>query len=488
LVLDEPDVTNFVPIEKSFFGKKSVRRMRIAAPVCLSLISAHAWQAVQPCGHLAAHYYSYMDEIWLYYKTLGEEAERKHNYELAEAMWAMAVLVSQTGGEKSPRLAFSLDRLGNALLKQQKLKLAELFLSRSWNIKAKLMSAPEVEKAVTLNLCAELRFKQGRHADAEHLCKAVHEIYVARLGTDHPNSIAAANNLTTVQRLSISHPRPAPAAGLSSLGPSVPPPIPAHHTPSSMPAVNASGQSSSGSVPVVPEPARHTPSSMPAVNASGQSSSGSVPVVPEPARHTPSSMPAVNASGQSSSGSVPVVPEPARHTPPSTPAVPTPASHVRALIRAQQSASQQMVPAPSTAASDALTFNRAEQSASQQMLPASSNPPPPDGVLQTPDGPTPMKISPAPVFIAPTAPSHSFPLKEAAPAASHSFPLKDTSSSPSAPPAADSGAPVRAADALRKAGNAREKCPRCGYELAGAECLRCTGTGMKPLSPFDKLT
>src|ERR1700691_463054 len=139
-----------------------------------------------------------MDEIWLNYKTLGEEAERKHNYELAEAMWANAVLVSEMSWEKSRRLAFSLDRLGNALLKQHKLKLAELFLNRSWNIKAKLMNAPEIEKAVTLNLCAELRFKQGRHADAEYLCKSVWEIYVARLGKDHPTSIAAADTLAIV--------------------------------------------------------------------------------------------------------------------------------------------------------------------------------------------------------------------------------------------------------------------------------------------------
>ena len=103
-----------------------------------------------------------MEESWQNYKILGERATGSLNYPYAEAMWAMAVLISEEFGEKDPRYCFSIDWLSHVLLKQQKYALAERFLSRSWRLKTKVLGSSQLELARTLNTIAELYYLQGR--------------------------------------------------------------------------------------------------------------------------------------------------------------------------------------------------------------------------------------------------------------------------------------------------------------------------------------
>jgi tetratricopeptide (TPR) repeat protein len=152
-----------------------------------------------------------MEESWQNYKTLGERATGSLNYPYAEAMWAMAVLISEEFGEKDPRYCFSIDWLSHVLLKQQKYALAERFLSRSWRLKTKVLGSSQLELARTLNTIAELYYLQGKYADAEQLCRRVYEVYVQQYGHDHPNTHTALSNALLLEQTNAA--RNAAAAG-----------------------------------------------------------------------------------------------------------------------------------------------------------------------------------------------------------------------------------------------------------------------------------
>lgn len=141
-----------------------------------------------------------MDDTWLNYKTLGERATAALNYQYAEAMWAMAVLVAEEFGEKDPRYCLSIDWLSHVLIKQQKYALAERFLSRSWRLKTKVLGSSQLELARTLNTIAELYYFQGKFADAEQLCRRVYEVYVQQYGHDHPNTATALSNVSLLEQ------------------------------------------------------------------------------------------------------------------------------------------------------------------------------------------------------------------------------------------------------------------------------------------------
>lgn len=187
-----------------------------------SSVGAEYHPSRKSCGIIGS-----MERDWLSYKNQGEAAEAQHKYELAEAMWAMACILAEQYGEASPHLAFSLDRLGFAMMKQQQYKLAQYVLGRSWHIKTKLSQAPDLDKAVTVNLFAELYFHQGKYVDSKQLCKWVFDTYTANFGAEHPQTVGAANNLAFFERMeaqAAAAPAPAPVSA-APVAPSRPQPI-----------------------------------------------------------------------------------------------------------------------------------------------------------------------------------------------------------------------------------------------------------------------
>jgi len=56
------------------------------------------------------------------------------------------------------------------------------------------------------------------------------------------------------------------------------------------------------------------------------------------------------------------------------------------------------------------------------------------------------------------------------------------------PNTAPSDSPSSPATTKPKAEYLNEKCEKCGQKMYGDECLRCTGTSMKAISPYDRLT
>jgi len=140
-----------------------------------------------------------MESDWKKYKAFGEQAELEQRYDIAEAMWSMAALLAEHNSNLY--LAFSLDRLSNALLKQQKSDLAQYFLRRAWHIKTKVLNSPALDRAVTLNLMAEQCFKTKKLPEAEQLLKQVFDIYLASFGSGDRRTAAAAGNLDILKKL-----------------------------------------------------------------------------------------------------------------------------------------------------------------------------------------------------------------------------------------------------------------------------------------------
>ena len=103
-----------------------------------------------------------MNQEWDSYQQWGQQAEAAQNLPYAEAMWAMAVIISQQFGNADQRVPFSLDSLGRTLVRQHKFSLAENILGRSWAIKTQVSKVGPVEQARTLDLVGEMYFRQGR--------------------------------------------------------------------------------------------------------------------------------------------------------------------------------------------------------------------------------------------------------------------------------------------------------------------------------------
>ena len=142
-----------------------------------------------------------MHDSWEKYRIQGEQAEAANNYPYAEAMWAMAVLVAQTFGDKDPRLPYSLDSLSRCLMRQQKFVIAENFLSRCWQIKTQINPAPPLEIAATLNLVAELYFRQARYSDSHSICQKVLQVYLGTYGENHPKTTELQSNMAMLDKL-----------------------------------------------------------------------------------------------------------------------------------------------------------------------------------------------------------------------------------------------------------------------------------------------
>lgn len=155
-----------------------------------------------------------MDQDWDRYRILGEQAEASSNYPYAEAMWAMTVLIAQHFGDKDPRTPYSLDSLSRSLMRQQKFSLAEHFLSKAWTIKTQVIGASALEIATTMNLVAELYYRQGKYPDAIQMCKKVHGIYGSAYGPNHPKTHEIAGNIAMLERMA--NPAPAPQAVAAS--------------------------------------------------------------------------------------------------------------------------------------------------------------------------------------------------------------------------------------------------------------------------------
>ncbi len=151
-----------------------------------------------------------MDQDWDRYRILGEQAEASSNYPYAEAMWAMTVLIAQHFGDKDPRTPYSLDSLSRSLMRQQKFTLAEHFLSKAWTIKTQVISASALEIATTMNLVAELYYRQGKYQDAIQMCKKVHGIYQSSYGVNHPKTHEIAGNIAMLEKMANPVPVQAP--------------------------------------------------------------------------------------------------------------------------------------------------------------------------------------------------------------------------------------------------------------------------------------
>lgn len=372
-----------------------------------------------------------METEWQRCRELATQAERERNYAVAEGIWAMAVLLSELCTDGKRRLAFCLDRLGHVLTKQRKCAQARHFLNQSWGLRTQLLNSPEPEKAATLNLIAEMNFVEGKPEEAEQICKQVYQIYVNALGLEHPQTKAAASNLAAVSNaVATKRASAVPAPGIGSAA-SPAPATPAPQAPQASqvgmqltPTAQAPQFSQVG-MPLAPRVPQSSP--LPQAPAPASAPAGAPGAGPPPQPQTMRALPSIQPAAQA----------------PQVPNAPQTPANVQANT----------VPPGMTAA--------AAQTAALMGLP----------LRQTTQAPAPQ-TNPQHVTGAhnPAVPAGSG--RVVSPAARAQFASGQMSVPPTKP----------------KASTSFEHCEKCGNVIQGSECLRCTGTSIQAISPYDKLT
>ncbi len=151
--------------------------------VCLALWPAHAHA---------------QGSLWQTYMCAGAKAYQQGNYPEAEKQFAAALKKAEVFEPQDPRLATSLDSLGEVYLHQRRYAEAEPLHKRALAIREKALGPEHPDFAESLNNLAELYHDQGRYADAEPLYQRALAIREKALGPEHPSVATSLNNLAAL--------------------------------------------------------------------------------------------------------------------------------------------------------------------------------------------------------------------------------------------------------------------------------------------------
>jgi hypothetical protein len=423
-------------------------------------------------------------------------------------------------------------------LRQNKFRLAEVFLSRCWRIKNRIGSS-QLELARTLNMVAEVFYHQQRFQEAENMCRRVLEVYEISYGKDHQSTKVAADNLHLLEKVTRDHAQKSAAAAGSEQKPALQtPPLqaekPATTVSSETPAIMRMPRSheETGKMSAIPAhllaPQNRSPAAQPTEKPRTKSiftdSGSSIKAVGQPGQQANPVQ--ANIARQETSQTNPAV----RTAPPTNPALPPPLGlgTPRANIAQQEhSPTTAAVPAPRHQETGKIMPGQiTPQSAGMQVapnsvprppMPAQQNmtpPPQQSGTIrpgqmplppQQPAVRLPQSTPPSQPAARPPAPPQNQgnsgpfpPVQPQRPAASAqsgfmNLPLAkpaegSSTALPPVQPTAPNPAPIAPTrGAAKKLDSSRPKCDVCGYDLDGEYCQRCTGTGLRPIRPDERL-
>jgi tetratricopeptide (TPR) repeat protein len=115
----------------------------------------------------------------------GVAAYQQGKYAEAEKQWVAAVKEAEGFGPQDPRLAASLNRLGEVHLHQRRYAEAEPLIKRALAIRQKALGPKNPDVAMSLHNLALLYKAQGRYSEAEPLYQQALAIFEKALGPDH---------------------------------------------------------------------------------------------------------------------------------------------------------------------------------------------------------------------------------------------------------------------------------------------------------------
>jgi tetratricopeptide (TPR) repeat protein len=124
-------------------------------------------------------------DLWQNYEDTGNEAYAHGRYAEAEQQFKSARTTADAFGADDPRLATSLNSLGELYRAQGQHVEAEPLLKRALELREEILDSDDPHLAQSLNNLAALYAAQGRFAEAEPLCHRAVEVEEDSLGR-HP--------------------------------------------------------------------------------------------------------------------------------------------------------------------------------------------------------------------------------------------------------------------------------------------------------------
>ena len=140
------------------------------------------------------------DALWQSYIAAGGRAYQQGNYTEAERQWGSALKEAKRFGRQDPRLATSLNNLGELYRLQGRYAEAEQHYKWALAVLEKALRPAHPQVATSLNNLAALYHAQGRYAGAEQLYKRSLAIKEKALGPDHPSVAATLENYVALLR------------------------------------------------------------------------------------------------------------------------------------------------------------------------------------------------------------------------------------------------------------------------------------------------
>ncbi len=137
---------------------------------------------------------------WERHIDAGAAAYQQGNYAEAVKQTKAALSLAEAFAPDDPRLATTLNNLGEFYRAQGKYTEAEPLYKRALAIYEKALGPEHPHVAVSLNNLGEFYRAQGRYAEAEPLLKRALAIVEKALGPDHPNVATSLENYATLLR------------------------------------------------------------------------------------------------------------------------------------------------------------------------------------------------------------------------------------------------------------------------------------------------
>jgi tetratricopeptide (TPR) repeat protein len=140
--------------------------------------------------------------VWDGIRKLGEERLASGSWPEAEQYWVQAVKVAERLGENDPRFAYSLEKLSESILNQNRFEEAEPILLRAHTLKLRILGEEHLSLATSLHNLSKLYYFLKRYEQAESLAKQFVNICEKNLGTEHPDVACGMHNLATLYHMS----------------------------------------------------------------------------------------------------------------------------------------------------------------------------------------------------------------------------------------------------------------------------------------------
>src|SRR5262249_9284020 len=138
--------------------------------------------------------------LWQEYEDTGYEAYAHGRYGEAEQQFKAALNAADAFGAEDPRLASSLNSLGQVYRAEGRHTEAEPLLRQAPALRQQNLHRDDPQLAQSLNNLAALYTAQGRLAEAEPLYQRAVEVEENSLGPEHPAVAATLNNLGLIYK------------------------------------------------------------------------------------------------------------------------------------------------------------------------------------------------------------------------------------------------------------------------------------------------